>query len=217
MEETTNGNGATAKIPEVTDPAAYPGWKEPETHTLPSGAVFLLRKPQIRKMIARGQIPNPLMDVINGVFMDRDQRELEAEAEAKGMTEDELLEERHIQAEADLADPSKPPPIPGLPDELKDEDELTVEMIYGFRDVIAWATIVAPRVEIAPPVNGPLTASGALSYEAIDEEDVQYIIQFANGNFDVIATFPADAERPDPGPDGGDVLDPAEPVAGAPV
>lgn len=204
----TNGDTPTL---EVTEPEAYPGWKEPETHTLPSGAVFVLRKPQIRKMMVRGQIPNPLMEIINSIFKERDETELTAEAKAKGVTEEELVEQRRLEAEADAEDPSKPPPIPRI------EEEVTVEMAFSFRDVVVWATIVQPRVEIEPPVKGPLTASGALSYEALDEDDVQYILNFANGDFDQIAPFPADSERQDRGPDGGKVLDAAEPVVGHPA
>lgn len=197
---------------EVTPAEAYPGWKVPEQHTLPSGAVFLLRKPQIRKMITRGQIPNPLMEIINGVFLERDEIDLAAEANAKGMSEEELLAEREAQAQSELEDPTKPPPLP-----QQVEDEMTVEMIYGFRDVVAWATIVSPVVEVAPPVNGPLTASGALSYDALDEEDISYIIRYANGELDTIATFPADSERPAAGPDGAPLLDAPEPAAGDPA
>lgn len=209
MEEHTNGH-----IPAVTQPADYPGYKPPEHVSLPSGAVFLLRKPQIRKMIQRGEIPNPLMNIIQGIFVDRDQLELAAEAEKKGLTEEELLEQRAADAEADIQDPTKPPPVPIA---QRVEEEMTVEAVMGFRDVIIWATIVEPRVEIAPRVDGPLTASGALSYDAIDEDDLQYILKYANGDLDAMATFPAESERQDPGTDGGEVRDEAELVAGHPA
>jgi hypothetical protein len=116
METTTNGTALQA-----TPPDQYPGWQPPRPHTLPSGAVFVLQKPQIRKMIRRGQIPNPLMNIINEVFKER------------------------------------------------------------------------------------------------DELDINYIMEFANGDHDQIAPFPPDAERPDRGGDGSEVLDETEPVAGHPA
>lgn len=209
MEDSLNG-----AMPAVTQPGDYPGYKPPEHVTLPSGAVFLLRKPQIRKMIARGEIPNPLMNIIQGIFVDRDQLELAAEAEQKGVTEEELLEQRATEAEADSLDPSKPPPVPIA---QRVEEEMTVEAVMGFRDVIIWATIVEPQVEIAPRVDGPLTASGALSYDAIDEDDLQSILKYANGELDAMSTFPAESERQDLGADGGTVRDEAELVAGHPA
>jgi hypothetical protein len=201
---------------QATPPDQYPGWQPPRPHTLPSGAVFVLQKPQIRKMIRRGQIPNPLMNIINEVFKERDELELATEAEAKGLTEDEVLEQRQAEAEAALEDPAKAPPIPKTKRE-RIEEAANVDMALQFRDVVVWASIVEPRVEIEPPVNGPLTASGALSYDALDEDDVNYIMEFANGDHDQIAPFPPDAERQDRGGDGSEVLDEAEPVAGHPA
>lgn len=205
-EETLNGS-----LEPYTPPSLYPGWHMPEAHTLPSGAIFWLRKPQIRRLIQRGQIPNPLMEIINSVFETRDQAELAAEAEAKGLTEEELLEQRRLEAEAAAEDPEKPPAIPNV------EATMTPEMALSFRDVVVWATIVEPKVEIAPAVSGPLTASGALSYDALDEDDIRYIIRFANGELEEVATFPADDERQDSGADRGEVRDETEPVAGHPA
>lgn len=207
-EETLNGS-----LEPYTPPSLYPGWHMPEAHTLPSGAIFWLRKPQIRRLIQRGQIPNPLMEVIDTIFERRDTTELTAEAKLKGMTEQELLEQRSLE-QAD--ETQKAPPPPNVDEMI--EDALKPSTALEFRDVVVWAAIVAPTVEMEPPVGGtPMTASGALAYDAIDEQDQMYILRFVNGELEPIATFPADAERPSVGGDSGAVEHQAEPVVGHPA
>lgn len=181
-----------------TSAASYPGFKPPEQHTLPSGATFLLRKPQIMKMLRKGQIPNPLMQIVNDVFNVRDELELAAEAEAKGMTVEQLQEQRAFETANDAE--TETPPVPEMP-------EVTAADGLAFMDVIVWASIVAPIVEMAPMVgDSPLTEAGHLSYDALDDEDIQWILKWANGNVEEsMATFPPGLGRASDGGGGGEV------------
>lgn len=196
MDETTNGG--------YTSAATYPGYAAPTPVELPSGATFLLRKPQIMKMMRKGQIPNPLMEIVNDVFNERDATELAAEADAKGMTVAEVLEQRQRDEEADRAE--KGPPIPETP---RGPEEFLTGL--AFMDVVVWASIVAPAVEMLPPVGEtPLTVNGTLSYDALADEDIQHILSWANREAEEMSTFPADTGRESGSGDGREVRPEAE-------
>lgn len=210
MEDLAATNGHS----QATSPEAYPGFTPPEWHTLPSGARFLLRRPNLLKMMRRGEIPNPLMEIVNRVFEERDERDLAAEAEAKGLSVDELLAQK---AEDDLEKQQLEPPPPPQPDHLPDGVEL--QAAFGFMDVVCWAAILDPRVELEPQANpeSPLTESGALSFDAISQEDNRYIMEFVNRETAAAERFPADSERETARSDSGEVRSEAEHAVGHPA
>lgn len=189
MDEYAETNGG------YTEAAAYPGFRAPEAHTLPSGAVFLLRKPQIMKMMRKGQIPNPLMEIVNSVMVERDERDEVAEAALKGVTVEELREQ---VAEEKAAEDAEHPPVPF-------EEKLVTEGLR-FMDVIIWATVVKPELEIAPAVEGSaLTESGKLSYDALTDDDARYILHWANEETAEAGQFRGDVGRESRGGDSREV------------
>lgn len=197
MEPETNG------APVIVTAGAYSGFRPPEPVRLPSGDYFLLTRPRLNKMIRRGMVPNPLMEVINQIFEQRDEHDVKQEADLRNADEDDVRDRIELEDERER---EEHPPPPRQPD-------TSPRAAFTMAELTAWSCIVEPEVEMEPMVgNTPLTANGKLSWDAIDEADIMFIIRWANEGIAGLDQFRTDSASPETAGDRSEVRDDAEPV-----
>jgi hypothetical protein len=162
----------------------------------------------ILSLVGRGDIPNPLVAVVDKLFRDEDRareaQDLMARAREAGRSPaDQLIWEREQ----------------GLPEDEQDtESDIETSDLPDMIDLMVWACMVAPPVSPDPPAEGQgrKTADGKLSLKAMPEEDKFFVFYWSQQQLDGAARFlEAGAVDPDKS-DGGAVRAEAERPAGDP-
>lgn len=184
---------------------------------LPSGAKMLLRRPNILSLMQRGDIPNPLIGVVQKAFAEGElsdkARDLAKRAELAGRSPEE-----QITWERDNGIGTEDDERMGelVADAMED---VGADEALSYIDVIVFGSVVAPALTFLPPTEpgGKVAADGKLSLAAVEDGDKLFIFQWANSQLDGLATFReagagADLER-----DGGEVRAEAEQPAGDPA
>lgn len=192
--------------------------------TLPTGAKFLLKRPNIMALMQRGDIPNPLIGIIEKAFKDEDiaenARGLADRAKEAGRS---VLEQQQWENENGIGPDGEA--VEEGKENVPDVDVSTSEAL-GFMDLLVWASVVLPPLSFEDPVDatGKLTAGGQLSINGLSDDDKMFIFSWANDQLEGVATFRAGGAEPDPVGNGGtlraapersagDTSDAREPVA----
>lgn len=194
-------------------PEDYPALKTYQA-TLPTGMKCLLQRPQLMALMKRGDIPNPLIDVIQKAILEADLTDkangLIKRAEQAGRSlEDQATWERENGTDAENLE------IAALIEEAEGDD-VTTKDATSYIELLVYGAMHTPALSFDPPKvpGGRVTADGKLSIHAIQEEDKIYILRWATKQLDGAATFRGDGASPDPVSGGGEVRDEAEHDAG---
>lgn len=182
--------------------------------TLPSGGKFLLKRPNIMALMQRGDIPNPLIGIIERVFQQEDMAEnargLAVRAREAGRS---VLEQQQWENENGIGLDGEP--VAEGEENVPDADISTTEAL-GFMDLLVWASVQLPALSFEQPADatGKLTADGKLSIFGMSDDDKMFIFTWANDQLEGVATFRQSGAEPDPVGDSGAVRAEAERSAG---
>lgn len=209
----------TMIVPTVT-PGIPAGWEpddadsypvaQPFAATLPSGARFLLRRPNILALMQRGDIPNPLIATVQQALAEGElgdeARDLAARAEAAGRTAEEQLEWERENGLAGMEDAE--------PGEAGDA--------LQYINVIVFGSVLKPELTFEPPaeLGGRRARDGKLSMHVVEDSDKMFIFRWATEQLTGAATFPEGGERgtgADRGGDSGEIRAEAEHAPGVPA
>lgn len=201
------------------EPTAYPVAKTFPAF-LPSGAKWLLRRPNILALLQRGDIPNPLIGVVQQAFAEGEladkARDLARRADEAGRSADEQLEwerESGVVGEDEEADTA------ALVQDVLGSDSIGPDEALSYIDVIVYGSVVKPRLTFAEPIDpgGVVAANGELSMSAVDDTDKLFVFQWATAQLDGIARFREDGAGTDSQRDSGTLRPEAEQSAVAAV
>lgn len=215
-----DGIGIVAGVPEGWEPDTVDSYPVAQVFaaTLPSGAKMLLRRPNLLSLLQRGDIPNPLIGVVQKAFVEGELAEraedLAARAEEAGRSPEEQLEWEREQGITDTAEEERTRQVVQA---AMEADDAETSDALAYIDVLVYGSVVKPELTFLPPVElgAKVAADGKLSLQVIEDSDKMFVFQWATSQLDGLARFRDDGSGADPERDGGTVRPEAVDAVGA--